>query len=217
MLSVAERKGLVQTNVAKKVHMPDPKNARDRVLTKEEWERLVEGAAPHIQPILLIAYQFGMRLGEILKLTWDRVDLEAGFIKLGTRDTKTGNSRLVPMTPEIKGTLKELSKVKRLLTNRVFLYKGRPVGEIKTAVKTAIKRAGIHDFRFHDLRHCAATNLRRANVDSVTAMRIVGHTSDKMHRRYNSVSEADLLQAASQIATYLTPANFVVPAKIVSR
>jgi len=217
MLSVADRKGLVQTNVAKKVRMPDPKNERDRVLTNEEWERLVEGASPHIKPILSIAYHVGMRLSEILKLTWDRVDLEAGFIKLGNRDTKTRDSRRVPMTLDIKGTLRELAKVKSLLTNRVFLYKGRAVGEIKTAVKTAIKRAGIHDFRFHDLRHCAATNLRRANVDPVTAMKILGHKSDKMHRRYNNVCDADLLQAVSQLNTLITPAQFLVPAKNVSR
>ena len=52
-----------------------------------------------------------------------------------------------------------------------------------------------------------ATNLRRAGVDTVTAMKIVGHKSEKMHRRYNSVSEADLLQAASEINTYLTPVS----------
>jgi len=216
MLSVADRKGLIQMNVAKKVRMPDPKNERDRVLTKEEWKGLVKTAAPHIQPPLLIAYHLGMRLGEILKLTWDRVDLEAGFIKLGSRDTKTGDSRLVPMTATIQIMLKELLKVKSLLTNRVFLYKGRAVGEIKTAVKTAIKRAGLQDFRFHDLRRCAATNFRRAGVDTVTAMKIVGHKSDKMHRRYNSVSEADLLYAASQLNTLITPADSVVPAKTVS-
>jgi len=216
MLSVADRKGLVQTNVAKKVPMPDPQNERDRVLTNAEWERFYEGAAPHIKPILSIAYHLGMRLSEILKLTWDRVDLERGFIKLAGRDTKTRDARLVPMTPSIHENLKELSKVRSLVTNRVFLYKGRGLGEIKTAVKTAIKRAGLHDFRFHDLRHCAATNLRRAGVDTVTAMKIIGHKSEKMHRRYNSVSEADLLLAASKLNTLITPADFAVPAKTVS-
>jgi len=216
MLSVAERKGLVQTNVAKKVPMPDPQNERDRVLTNEEWARLLAAAAPHIQPIISIAYYLGMRLGEILPLTWDRVDLERGFIKLAGRDTKTRDARLVPMTLSIHENLKELSKVRSLVTNRVFLYKGRGLGEIKTAVKTAIKRAGLHDFRFHDLRHCAATNLRRAGVDTVTAMKIVGHKSEKMHQRYNHVSEADLLHAASKINTLITPADFALPAKTVS-
>jgi len=216
MLSVAERKGLVQTNVAKKVPMPDPQNERDRVLTNEEWERFYEAASPHIKPILSIAYHLGMRLGEILKLTWDRVDLERGFMKLAGRDTKTGDARLVPMIPIIHGRLKELTKVRSLVTNRVFLYKGRGLGEIKTAVKTAIKRAGLHDFRFHDLRHCAATNLRRAGVDTVTAMKIIGHKSEKMHKRYNSVSEADLLHAASKLNTLITPADFAASTKNVN-
>jgi integrase len=216
MLSVAERKDLVQTNVAKKVPMPDPQNERDRVLTNEEWERFYEAASPHIKPILSIAYHLGMRLSEILKLTWDRVDLERGFIKLAGRDTKTGDARLVPLTPIIHGRLKELTKIRSLVTNRVFLYKGRGLGEIKTAVKTAIKRAGLHDFRFHDLRHCAATNLRRAGVDTVTAMKIIGHKSEKMHQRYNSVSEADLLLAASKLNTLITPADFAASTKIVN-
>jgi integrase len=76
---------------------------------------------------------------------------------------------------------------------------------IKRTFGTALKKAGIGDFRFHDLRHCAATNMRRAGVDTVTAMSIVGHKSEKMHQRYNSVSEADLAKASSQIDTYLTP------------
>ncbi len=217
MLSIAEGKGLVQINLAKKVPMPDPQNERDRVLTNEEWERLLDAAPPHVKPIISIAYYLGMRLGEILRLTWDRVDLERGFIKLAGRDTKTGDARRVPMTPTIHGKLKDLSKVRSLVTNRVFLYKGRELGEVKTAVKTAIKRAGLHDFRFHDLRHCAATNFRRAGVDTVTAMEILGHKSDKMYRRYNNVSDADKLLAASKINTLITPADFAFPAKTVSR
>ncbi len=216
LLSIAERKGLVQRNVAKKVRMPDPQNARDRVLTQEEWERLVGSASPHIQSILLVAYNLGMRLSEILHLTWDRVDLERGFIRLGARDTKSGKSRLVPMTPGVRSMLQDLSRVKSLVTNRVFLYQGRPLGEIKSSVRTAIKRAGIKDFRFHDLRHCAATNLRRAGVDTVTAMKIVGHKSEKMHQRYNNVNEADLLLAASKLNTLMTPTVSSASSKIVN-
>ena len=176
----------------------------------------MDAVPPHIKPIISIAYYLGMRLGEILPLTWDRVDLERGFIKLAGRDTKTGDARLVPMTPSIHERLKELSKVRSLVTNRVFLYQGKGLGEIKTAFKTAIKRAKLHDFRFHDLRHCAATNMRRAGVDTVTAMSIVGHKSEKMHQRYNSVSEADLLLAASKLNTLITPADFAASTKIVN-
>ena len=216
VFSVAERRGLVMINPAKKVPIPDANNERDRVLTEDEWYRLYETAAPHIQPILLIAYRLGPRLGEIMKLTWDRVDLQRGFIKLRGVDTKTKEPRLVPLSDDTQKCLAELAKVRSLATNRVFLYDGKPIAEIKNAFKTAKRRAGIKDFRFHDLRHCAATNLRRAGVDTVTAMKIVGHKSEKMHRRYNSVNEDDLLQAIAKINTVITPAVFAPTATAVS-
>jgi len=206
VFSVAERRGLLMVNPAKKVPIPDAKNERDRVLSDEEWAKLYEAAASHIKPILLVAYQLGLRLGEILNLTWDRVDLQRGFIKLRGVDTKSREPRLVPLARDTQRCLIELSKVRSLSSNRVFLYEGRPIGEIKGAFKTARKNAGITNFRFHDLRHCAATNLRRAGVDAITAMKIVGHKSERMHRRYNNVNEADLLQAAAKLNTVITPA-----------
>ena len=81
-----------------------------------------------------------------------------------------------------------------------------PINEIKNAFTTARRRAGIVDFRFHDLRHCAASNFRRAGVDTITAMKIVGHKSQKMYRRYNNVKEDDLRRAAAKINTVITPA-----------
>jgi integrase len=151
-------------------------------------------------------------LGEILNLTWERVDLQRGFIKLRSVDTKTKDPRLVPLTPDLIKTLRDLSQVRSLTTKHVFLYEGRPMARIKRAFHTAVRKAGIEDLRFHDLRHCAATNLRRAGVDTVTAMKIVGHKSDQMHRRYNTVAESDLAAAAVKINTYLTLANTLTEA-----
>ena len=216
LLSVAVQRGILEVNVATRVPLPNPNNERDRVLSEEEWNRLYENASAHIQPLLLVAYQLGLRLGEILGLTWDRVDLKRGFISLRAKDTKSSNARLVPMTPAVRQSMAELSRVRTLSTNRVFLYEGKPIREIKRAFHTAVRKAQIENFRFHDLRHCAATNLRRAGVDTVTAMKIVGHRSEKMHRRYNNVSEADLLSAAARINTYLTPIDSSTKATAVS-
>jgi integrase len=204
ILSVDERRSLVALNAAKRVPMPDPKNERDRVLSSEEWERLYDAAADHLKPVLLVAYHLGPRLGEILNLTWDRVDLSRGFIKLRSVDTKTREPRGVPLTPVVLAALRDLCKVRSLICPYVFQYEGKPIKRIKRAFHTAVRKAGIKDLRFHDLRHCAATNLRRAGVDTVTAMKIVGHKSEKMHRRYNSVSEEDLTKAAGKLNTYLS-------------
>jgi len=144
------------------------------------------------------------------------VDLKRRFIKLRSVDTKTKDPRLVPMTPEVYESLTELSKVRSLTTNHVFLYEGKPLNGIKRAFGTALRRSGIENLRFHDLRHCAATNLRRAGVNTITAMRIVGHKSERMHRRYNSISESDLLKAASKLNTYLTPTDSTFTSSAVS-
>ena len=115
----------------------------------------------------------------------------------------------------------ELSKVRDLAHKHVFVYHRHPVREVKTAFKTACKKAGIENLRFHDLRHCAATNLRRAGVDTTTAMQIIGHKSPYMWKRYNTVAESDLVDAASKLHTYLsntviTPADSDETVQVVS-
>jgi integrase len=190
--------------------LPNPENERDRILSDEEWSKLYQAAKPHLRPVLLTAYQLGQRFSEIVGLTWDRVDIKRGFITLRSLDTKTKTARQVPMTPDVKVTLQRLAKVRTLTTatteavsRHVFTYEGKPLQRVSRSFKTALKDAGITDFRFHDLRHCASTNLRRAGVDTATAMKIVGHKSEKMWKRYNAIEERDLTQAAQKVHKYL--------------
>lgn len=109
----------------------------------------------------------------------------------------------MPMTPDVRATLQRLAKVRRLATQHVFTYAGKPLQRVTRAFKAALKAAGIEDFRFHDLRHCASTNLRRARVGTATAMRIVGQKSEKMWKRYNAIDERDLTKAAEKLNKYL--------------
>ena len=101
-LNIAMRRRLILVNPAALVPIPNAHNERDRVLTAEEWERLYAAAAPHPKPILLTAYHLGQRLGEILNLAWDRVDLQRGIITLRAIDTKTKKTRRLPITPPVK-------------------------------------------------------------------------------------------------------------------
>jgi len=202
-LNIAVRTGLLAWNAAARVPLPNPQNERDRVLSDEEWGKLYDVAKPHLKPVLLLAYQLGQRMSEIVGLTWDRVDVKRGFIALRTIDTKTKKPRQVPMTPDVKDTLQQLARVRGLATRHVFLYEGKPLRDFRTAFRTAMEEAGVTGFRFHDLRHCAATNLRRAGIDTTTAMQIVGHTSPQMWKRYNHIREADLTQAANKLGKYL--------------
>ncbi|MBK5280875.1 MAG: site-specific integrase [Nitrospiraceae bacterium] len=202
-LNVAIRRGLLQSSPASKVPLPNPQNERDRVLSDGEWSRLYDAAKLHLRPVLLTAYQLEQRFGEIVGLTWDRVDLTRGFITLRALDTKTQTAKKRPRTPDVRATLQRLATVRSLATRYVFTYEGRPLRRVSRSFRTALVAAAISDFRFHDLRHCASTNLRQAGVDTATAMKIVGHKSEKMWKRYNSIEEQDLTQAAQKVHKYL--------------
>ncbi len=207
ILGRAVRDGLLEKNPVRLVKLEKEDNARDRVLTQEEFEALQDHSAPHVQAVNLMACQTGMRCGEILNLTWDKVDLKAGLIRLKGEDTKTRDGRVIPLTQELTARLKELYKVRYIHEPHVFLVDGKSIGSIKTAFKNACRRAGVVGFRFHDFRHTAVTNMRRAGIDHLTVMRITGHKTLTVFKRYNSFAEGDLREAASRYNTYLTLAK----------
>ena len=207
MFSYAVREGWLEKNPVSRLKLEKENNARDRVLEPEEFTRLQAHSAPHLQAINLMAYQTGMRRGEILHLTWDRVDFKANVIRLQALDTKTNEGRLVPLTPELTGLLKDLYKVRYLIEDHVFLVKGQSVNSIQTAFNGACDRAKVDGFHFHDFRHTAVTNMRRAGIDHLTIMKITGHKTLEVFKRYNSFLEGDLREAASRFNTYLTLAH----------
>jgi len=150
-----------------------------------------------------------MRWGEIVNLTWDKVDLKGGFIRLKGEDTKSGKGRLIPLDlfRGLREIFKELHKVRALHKPHVFLHGSQAILTIKGAFKVACKGARIRNFRFHDLRHTAITNMRRAGIDTLTIMQISGHKTMVCFTRYNSFRETDLIAAAEKADTYLTLAH----------
>jgi integrase len=161
---------------------------RAEYISYEEFRRLFDAASPQLQPVLLIGYYTGMRVNEILKLTWDKVDLSTGFIHLEHTDTKNNSARNVPINEEIVETLKSLAKV-RHVSGRVFLRGGQPINSIRKPFNTAKKKAGLEKLVFHDLRGIAATNLLRAMGDQKLAMSITGHKTPAVFQRYVRVTE----------------------------
>ncbi len=132
------------------VKLLEENNERLRFLTVEECQTLIDCCIPHLKPIVTVGLHTGMRKGEILGLKWEQVDLDHGFVLLDT--TKNGERKEIP----IDGTLRELfSSMSRSIESLyVFTDKdGNPYKSVKRSFGTALKRAGIHDFRFHDLRH----------------------------------------------------------------
>ncbi len=206
MLKQAMRRDLVTRNVASLVSAPKPKNARSRVLEPEEWSRLYGAAPAWFQPVLLTGYHTGMRLEEILTLTWDRVDLEKGRIFLPGHLTKTGQERLVPLTLPLRQALQRLRAQDGVvrIQGLIFHKNGSKLSHTYREVKRLCAEQRIEDFVFHDLRHCAVTNLAEAGVDTETIMKIVGHSSVEMFLRYRTVKAETLDAAMTRLNTLIT-------------
>jgi integrase len=198
--------GMPQDNPMASVNLDRENNERDRVLSKDEFDRLLGTALSHLRPILLTAYYTGMRRGELLKLTWDRVDLNAEVIRLRPEDTKTQEGRTIPLTKELTQMFQQFTIYLTDDGRRVpyvFTYGGKPLGSIRRAFETACQRAGISGVVFHDLRHTFVTNMRRAGVDYFRIMAITGHRTMAVFKRYHTIDHQDLHQAIGQLDTYM--------------
>ncbi len=179
-----------ERNPAQGVKLLKENNERDRILSPEEYARLLAYCPAHLKPIIKLAYHTAMRRGEILTLTWGQVDLKEGFVKLRAEDTKTNEGRLVPLNRELVEMFKAMPK--GFPQAPVFTYKGRFMAEMKRSFATACKQAGIEDFTFHDLRHTAINNWRIQGHDYFRIMAASGHRTLSVFKRYNTVSKDEL-------------------------
>jgi integrase len=186
----AVRNGKAEKNPAHGVKPFKENNARDRILSPEEYALLLAHCPAHLKPVVKMAYFTGMRRGEILSLTWGQVDLKEGFIKLEAEDTKTNEGRLVPLNGELIEMFRAIPR--GLPMTPVFLYQGHSMVEMKRSFTTACKQARIEDFTFHDLRHTAINNWRLQGHDYFRIMAVSGHKTMNVFKRYNTVSKDEL-------------------------
>jgi integrase len=190
----AVRHGELQHNNIERVKKLVENNVRMKILTQEEFSNLINLCPPHVQPVVMMAYYMGMRKSEIINLTWQEVDLKKKFIRLAAERTKTDQARIVPIHPLVNKVLDALPKGirKGVRIKRVFLKDGEPFDDFKHSFSTACKNAGLQDFTFHDLRHCALNNLRRSGNDFFEIMALSGHKTMSCFKRYNLVTEDEL-------------------------
>jgi len=201
----------------RKVKLSKESNKRLRFLTVKESQALISVCDDHLRPIVITALHTGMRRGEILKLTWESVDLVHGFISL--TDTKNGDGREIPIDGTLRETLNRLPRRfvdkdgKKELVPYVFhdpktlkCYKG-----IKRSFHTALTGAKIKDFRFHDCRHTFASQLIMAGVDLTTVKELLGHKDIKMTLRYAHLAPAHKRNAINVLDTLLSHSSTCTP------
>ena len=173
---------------------------RFRYLSLDEINRLINAAAHHLKPILITALHTGMRRGEILKLKWENIYFNNRLIEVV--EAKNNEKRYIPINLTLLDTLINIPR--RIDSDYVFCTKkGKPYVDIKNSFRSALKRASIDNFRFHDLRHTFASHLIISGADLMTAKELLGHKSIKMTMRYSHLSPDYKRQAIEKMDTYM--------------
>lgn len=170
---------------------PEPRG-RVRYLSDDERAALLEACRNSeykpLRLIVLFAMTTGMRRGELFGLRWQDIDLERRVAVL--QDTKNGDRRSVPIVPEVADLLREHGKVRKLGNDAVFAPDGAAeVWLFDKAWYQALKDAKIKDFRFHDLRHTAASYLAMSGATTAEIAAVLGHRTLQMVKRYAHLSD----------------------------
>ena len=207
---------MTSINPVKLVKLFREDNARTRYLSLDEIDKLLSSISERVKPMVITALNTGMRLGEILKLKWEDVDLINRVIIV--RRSKNGYSRDIPVTDQLYQALKPIDQSKEYVFSNAD---GNPVKSIRTAFEKAVLLAGLKDFTFHDLRHTFASHLVMNGTDLLTVKELLGHRTINMTVRYSHLSQSHKRGAVDTLRFpdrhYLdTKANDQKKAKIVS-
>lgn len=185
--------GWITENPLQKVSKLKEPRGRVRFLSDDERERLLKAAKestnPYLYLVIVLCLSTGARRMEILGLSWKDADLNRNVITL--HETKNNERRVLPITGHALELMKEHAKVRRLDTDLVFPGNNpkKPM-DIRTPWETALKKAEITDFRFHDLRHSAASYLAMNGASLAEIAEVLGHKTLQMVKRYAHLSEA---------------------------
>jgi integrase len=177
----------------RRVRRPRQPPGRVRYLTEEERPRLLYACQRShnrwLYPVVLLALATGARKMEILQLTWSDVDLPRA--RLIIHHTKNRERRALPLTGLALEAVQQLAKVRRIDTPLLFpRADGRGPVDLRAAWTTALAEAALADFRFHDLRHSAASYLAMTGASLMEIAAILGHKTLAMVQRYAHLSEA---------------------------
>lgn len=177
------------------------KNARVRYLTKEERESLLNVCHkrhPLLYPWVLMAISTGMRKGELLALTWKDIDFDRKILRV--EQSKNGDKRSVPLTGRAFELLKEMHGKRHPASQLIFARAdGQAAMELKKHWEAAVKEAGLENFRFHDLRHTAATYLLEAGATLPELSAILGHRSIQMVKRYAHLADNHAVEVVERM------------------
>ena len=176
------------------------KNYVVRYLTKEEEDKLMEATPEHFKPIIITALQTGLRRRNLLDLKWEQIDFCFGIIRVP--ENKGNKNIIIKITNKLEKVLKKLYKDRKSdyvfinpNTGNKYVDFGREWNKIK-------EKAGIKNFRFHDLRHTVGTRLAEAGVPINTIKDLLAHSDIHTTMRYIHTVSADMEKAMDILNSY---------------
>ncbi|KPJ67183.1 MAG: integrase [Coxiella sp. DG_40] len=194
--------GWVEENPLRKVSKMKEPRGRVRFLSDVERGKLLaaakESTNPYLYLVIVLCLSTGARRMEILGLSWQNVDLNRSVITL--HETKNNERRVLPITGHALELFKQHAKVRRIDTDLVFpSHNPKKPMDIRTPWETALKKAEIEDFRFHDLRHSAASYFAMDGASLAEIAEVLGHKTLQMVKRYAHLSEAHTAKVVARM------------------
>jgi len=208
MFTLAFRAG----KVSQRPYLPtiEVRNTRSGFFEEDQLDAVLAELTTDLRVLIEFVHLTGWRIGEAKQLTWRNVDFAAGTLRLDPGTTKNDEGRTFPFMamPQLAELLREqrehTSQVERAsgqLIPFVFHRFGRRIGDFRVSWHRACARAGVPGRFVHDLRRTAVRNFERAGVSRSVAMKLSGHKTESIYRRYAIVSETDLAEGVRKVAT----------------
>ena len=199
------RHGLITSFVATSL---EERNARQGFFEDDQHATVLRVAPERVAAIAAAAQITGWRKSELRSRGWRHVDFEHGWLRMEPEETKNREGRMFPLIPELRAIL-EAQKARADAIQReqgkivpwvFFKDNGESIGDFKNAWKTARRKAGVPGRVFHDYRRTAVRNLKRAGVPRSVAMKMVGHKTEAIYRRYAIVDEGMIKEAGEKLS-----------------
>jgi len=190
---------------------PSQGRGRVRWLTRDEARQLLQAAreseAPHLVDFIELALHTGMRKQELLGLERSRIDLKHGVIHLNPEDQKSREYSTIPLNPVARQVIiRRYTRLAETHPDTPWLFPGRKtrITDVKNSFSSACQRAGITDFRIHDLRHTFASWLVQDGVPLVKVKALLRHASITTTEKYAHLAPQDTQEAVEQLAHSMT-------------
>ncbi len=218
-LAILKKSFSLALRAGKLTHRPyipslEVRNTRTGFFEDSEFRAVLGHLPDYLKSIIEFAYLTGWRVrSELLPLTWRQVDFERGIVRLEPGSTKNDEGRVFPFSayPALTELLRgqrdrtmEFQVERGVVVPWVFHRNGQRIKDFRRAWENACTAAGVPGRILHDFRRTAVRNLERAGVPRSVAMKLVGHKTEAIYRRYAIVCEADLSEGVKKLAALST-------------